>query len=133
MTAIMTSTEAVLRTYTRNGHAPKFARMFARRQLQDWHMADFAADLELIASELVTNAVQYSAGHMVAVQLRRYPRRVTIQVWDGNDREFPVLSPAGFDEESGRGLVLVGTLSARWGYDVDEVNGGKVVWATVVR
>jgi hypothetical protein len=43
----------------------------------------------------------------------------------------PVRQNAGLEAESGRGLLLVEDLSAKWGSYRPEGSGGKVVWAAV--
>jgi hypothetical protein len=57
-------------------------------------------------------------------------QRVLIQVWDGNDK-LPAPQHAELDAETGRGLLLVESLSAEWGSYPPERSGGKVVWALV--
>ena len=55
-------------------------------------------------------------------------RCVVIQVGDGSS-EMPARQDADADSESGRGLLLVETLSRDWGSY--RGGGGKVVWARV--
>lgn len=55
-----------------------------------------------------------------------------IQVWDG-DRRLPEPQSIDLDAESGRGLLLVETLSTEWGAYPLEGSSGKVVWAAVSR
>ncbi len=104
------------------------ARLQATRVLRDWGLEAFADPVELLVSELITNAVRASA--MIAGPLREAgPARraarvrfwltsdrhsVLIQVWDGGHCQ-PVRQHAGLDAEAGRGLLLVETLSAQWG------------------
>src|SRR5262249_52173780 len=57
-------------------------------------------------------------------------QRVLIRVWDGNDRQ-PTPQHPGPDAESGRGLLLVESLSVDWGSYPPERSSGKVVWAIV--
>jgi hypothetical protein len=56
--------------------------------------------------------------------------RVLVQVWDG-DHHKPERQAAALDDESGRGLLLVETLSVEWGSYVLEGATGKVIWALV--
>jgi hypothetical protein len=51
-----------------------------------------------------------------------------VEVWDQNFR-LPVPAQPGLDEESGRGLMLVGVLAERWGWDLPASGIGKIVWA----
>jgi hypothetical protein len=116
------------------------ARMHARAMLNEWCLAAVADTVELLVSEIATNAVCASARvarHRGAGPL---PMRlwltsdrgsVLIQVWDA-DRHQPVPQDLGPDAECGRGLLLVQTLSAQWGYyapDGPGTSGGKFVWA----
>ena len=55
--------------------------------------------------------------------------RVVILVWDASPLP-PVPVSTQRDTENGRGLLLVDTLSERWGY-LPAANGGKFVWAIV--
>lgn len=57
--------------------------------------------------------------------------RVLIQVWDLDDRA-PAPGTAGLAAESGRGLLLVETLSSHWGCFAPDHQDGKVVWAICV-
>jgi hypothetical protein len=53
---------------------------------------------------------------------------IVIHVWDGSD-EMPVRRNAGIDEESGRGLMLVESLSSDCG--AYPAANGKVVWVLI--
>ena len=116
--------------------APGAARGHVRAVACEWGLADLADTAELLASELVTNAVQASQRLPRTAELAAVPvirLRVTsdgaclvIHVWDGSD-QMPVLEDAAADEENGRGLMLVATLGKDWGcYRTAE--GGKAVW-----
>jgi hypothetical protein len=50
--------------------------------------------------------------------------RVLIHVWDASD-ELPVRQQAGPDDDSGRGLLLVESLSVAWGSEL-QASGGKI-------
>jgi len=86
-------------------------------------------DVLLLLSELVSNAVRHagvSPDESVRVGLRRWPRRVRVEVVDrGTDSTQVRVSPSG-DEFGGWGLVLVERISARWG--VGAGAGGTCVW-----
>ena len=115
------------------------ARRHARDVLLQWHMGALTDAVELLVSEIVTNAVRASAS-LTAAERRtgRAPRvrlwltsdqhSVLIQVWDGDDHR-AVRQDAGLDAEAGRGLLLVETLSARWGCHRPDGQNGKIVWA----
>ena len=112
--------------------SPRTARVVARSLLIEWGLADLADAVELVVSELVTNAVQVSACFEVPspVQFRMsaVQSKVLIEVWDCDPRQPIVRQPIDF-EESGRGLLLVATLSTEWGWT--EFNRGKIVWAEI--
>jgi len=108
-------------------------------------MAPLADTVELLISEIVTNAVRASAEHArqsqdprqairvptVRLWLTSNGHRVLIQVWDPDDRA-PAPETAGLAAESGRGLLLVDTLSAQWGCFAPDDQDGKIVWAMCV-
>lgn len=113
------------------------ARLHARHLLWEWGMTELASTIELLVSELVTNAVKATAGHadQAAVHLRLSgdSTRVLIEVWDADPRP-PAPNDLGEDgtpdpqEEGGRGLFLVAALSQRWGWLPTQEPAGKVVW-----
>ncbi|MEV4327811.1 ATP-binding protein [Microbispora rosea] len=125
--------------------APRRARAFVRCQLRGWELADLAETAELVVSELVTNAVRATdavvsppmASSMFPVALRTVALRVRvapgrpslfIEVWDVSDRDPVPHGEAGGElGESGRGLVLVGSLARRWGH-YSAPDRGKIVW-----
>ena len=118
------------------------ARLHAKDVLCEWRLGALADTVELLVSEIITNAVRASADtgpprpeivHARAPWMRFWltsdGNAVLIQVWDG-DRHLPVRQDAGPDAETGRGLLLVDALSARWGcYAPDRAAAGKIVWA----
>jgi len=77
----------------------------------------------LLVSELVGNALRHGRPP-VRLTLRR-ASGLRCLVSDGSPKP-PQLIVAGPDDECGRGLELVATLSARWGWDQERV--GKSVW-----
>nr|WP_272919797.1 ATP-binding protein [Streptomyces sp. SID5468] len=118
------------------------ARMFIRHTLTCWKLSRLTETAELIASELVTNAVkatgittpQPSWGELEGLQLLRVrihasKDSIVIQVWDA-DGEPLDLPTAGADEEpeSGRGLFIVKSVARQVGRFYPR-SGGKVVWA----
>jgi anti-sigma regulatory factor (Ser/Thr protein kinase) len=102
------------------------ARLHARLVLREWNLREFADDAELIVSELTTNAIR-ATGQPVALFLRSDGHTLIIEVWDSLTKS-PRPEPHAIDAESGRGLELVSSLSARWGVH-HPGSGGKVVWA----
>lgn len=120
------------------------ARLHARLIVIEWGMAAIARTVELIVSELMTNAVAASGdlatsphfgkvglrNSSVGLWLRSNSQKVLAQVWDGNQSR-PQEREPGLEEESGRGLLLVEAHSADWGSYVPEGWTGKIVWALI--
>jgi len=120
------------------------ARLHTTLVLWEWELGTLVRTAGLVVSELVSNAVQASAGLTgsrfagywapgippVRVWLSADDHRVVIQVWDGSDRP-PVPQPVAPEADRGRGLLLVGALSEEWGCYTPEKSSGKVVWAVV--
>ncbi|WNO77413.1 SpoIIE family protein phosphatase [Streptomyces sp. AM8-1-1] len=100
------------------------ARQVAARQLSEWGLEHLVTTVELIVSELVTNAIRYGEGPS---RLRLIQHQVlTCEVSDGNTSHPRPRHPRILDE-NGRGLFLVAQLSRRWGSR--SAMDGKVVWA----
>ena len=120
------------------------ARLHAMLVLWEWDLGALAPTAAVVVSELVTNAVQASVGTTgsqfagnwapgtppVRMWLSADEYRLVIQVWDGSDHP-PEPQPVEPEADSGRGLLLVGSLSAEWGCYAPENSSGKVVWAVV--
>ncbi|ELS57430.1 SpoIIE family protein phosphatase [Streptomyces viridochromogenes] len=100
------------------------ARVAVTDQLAAWDLDDLAFTTELVASELVTNAIRHATG---PVQLRLLRDRALIcEVSDGSSTS-PRLRRARSTDEGGRGLFLVAQLTERWG--TRYTPNGKVIWA----
>jgi hypothetical protein len=108
------------------------ARLHTRLVTREWRLAALGETAELLVSELMTNAVAASQSLDEVLPVRLWllsdGARVLILVWDTDPRQ-PVPVDAGADAESGRGLLLVETLSQQWGSYVPARMGGKTVWA----
>lgn len=99
------------------------ARELARTQLLAWDLDDLVDTTELLVSELVTNALRYGEGE-VRLRLLR-DRTLVCEVWDAGLVQ-PRRRRARDTDEGGRGLQLVGLLSAAWGSR--RTPRGKTVW-----
>ena len=130
------------------------ARLHARHVLWEWGLSDLDEAVELVVSELVTNAIQASAGlsrevpgydedshglPCVWLWLASDGRQLVVEVGDSSPRA-PVQAQMEQDVEGGRGLLLVETVSRRWGYyfpaeedDSQRKIIRKVVWALLSR
>lgn len=108
------------------------ARRFTRATLQVWDLSTLRESVELVASELVTNALRYAvpagaAGAPVRLSLIRWTTRVVCAVRDPSGVA-PIAKDPDFVAETGRGLHLVESFSENWGWH--PLSGaGKVVWA----
>ncbi|MFE2098504.1 SpoIIE family protein phosphatase [Streptomyces sp. PTD9-10] len=99
------------------------AREYARAQLLSWDMEPLVDTTELLVSELVTNALRYGEGE---IRLRLLlDRTLVCEVWDSGLVQ-PRRRRARDTDEGGRGLQLVGLLSAAWGSR--RTPRGKTVW-----
>jgi anti-sigma regulatory factor (Ser/Thr protein kinase) len=101
--------------------------------LWEWQLTGLSDIAELLVSELVTNAVQISCADEQTTPVRLWMlanrTRILILVLDSSPLP-PVRMSTSQDDENGRGLLLVETLSTRWDwYFPPQHNGGKVVWA----
>lgn len=109
--------------------------------LREWHMSDLIEDVELVTSELVTNAILHAGGE-IDVVLERRGQGVRVLVRDRRPDLVPsrrVPPPPGDDDlqrlahavfegtTTGRGLLLVEAFSDAWGVALDPA--AKTVWA----
>lgn len=88
-------------------------------------------DLELLVSEVVTNAVRHagaSRGDLIDLSVDVDRGRVRVEVADPGPGFEPVPATPTMFQESGWGLYLVGQLSDRWGVEVERDPQGTVVW-----
>ncbi|MFI0444884.1 SpoIIE family protein phosphatase [Actinomadura sp. 6N118] len=104
--------------------AVRRARGLVRSKLDEWELGDLSYTTELLASELVTNALRYAPGGPIELRLL-LERTVVCEVLD-RSAALPRLRHATDDEENGRGLLVVSQLAHRWG--TRRTAAGKVVW-----
>ncbi|WP_330298340.1 ATP-binding SpoIIE family protein phosphatase [Streptomyces sp. NBC_00503] len=103
--------------------APGRARRFARRALSRWGLEELQDSLELLVSEVVTNAVRYAERPVTLRLLKTDVLRCEV----GDDSpQLPRQRRARDDDEGGRGLFLVNRMARRWG--ATRLSSGKVVW-----
>jgi anti-sigma regulatory factor (Ser/Thr protein kinase) len=111
--------------------APAEARRRVRDAIRSWQVpVDLDAAL-LLTSELVTNAIRHEAGQgaqavMLAIASSR--GRLRVDVHD-TSRSLPAVAEVPADAETGRGLLLVETLSDEWGFY--RTPAGKAVYFTL--
>ncbi|WP_234435974.1 SpoIIE family protein phosphatase [Streptomyces sp. NRRL S-813] len=96
----------------------------ASATLEEWGLGELAFGMELVLSELVTNALRYGS-EPIHVRLI-HDRTLICEVSDGSSTS-PHLRYAATTEEGGRGLFLVSQMTERWG--TRYTPQGKVIWA----
>jgi len=121
--------------------AASCARTFVNFTLGVWGLGRLHDDTELVASELVTNAVQATGvtdpsprwsdlDHLALIRVRLVvlADSLIVEVWDQEPTQPTPNRATSPDAENGRGLLIVKTLSKRWDCYAP-AEGGKWVWA----
>jgi DNA-binding NarL/FixJ family response regulator len=107
------------------------ARTFTRSLLEEWQVTDVLDDALLVVSEMVTNAVTH-AGSACDLRISLSPVVVRVEVVDqGGGTPDPM--PPSETRNGGRGLHLIGALTAAWGVEPETGGVGKTVWAELRR
>jgi anti-sigma regulatory factor (Ser/Thr protein kinase) len=109
------------------------ARSTIRQALAGWGLDHLSGDAELLASELVANAVEHGDGTPIGLALRRHAEpgeqpSVTCEVTDTSPA-MPRHTEPGPDAERGRGLAIVDALARSSGVRASQV--GKTSWFTL--
>ncbi len=90
-----------------------------------------AEDMELIATELASNAIRHSPagqdGGEFTVTVRTGQGWARIEVSDTGTGEWNAPQSADLDAEYGRGLAIVAALADKLGHDITA--SGQTVWA----
>ncbi|KUL48325.1 ATP-binding protein [Streptomyces sp. NRRL F-4489] len=108
------------------------ARRRVSTLLREWGAAQQVRDdVELVVTELFTNAVRHTDSEKVGCELAVIGAHIRIEITDegGPDASAPHAQPGSLDQEGGRGLFLVGALSDSWGTRPVDSGRGQVVWA----
>lgn len=116
----------------RDLHGVRRTRSFVRDWLRSRDLEPLTDELELLASEVVTNALVHGDTD-VDVHVRGYPDRVRVEVRDSDPSPaVPIGNGSGpgtaqtEEAEGGRGLVIVSLLASAWGNSPS--GRGKTVW-----
>jgi anti-sigma regulatory factor (Ser/Thr protein kinase) len=115
------------RVLAQSRNAPSLARRFVTSTLDTWGVREAFADVPLVTSELVTNAVCHAASD-VDVSLDLNPDRLRLEVSDSSD-EPPLMGDIRDARDGGWGLHIVALLASQWGLESRE--HGKTVWCEV--
>ncbi|MFF7209308.1 SpoIIE family protein phosphatase [Streptomyces sp. NPDC008238] len=111
-------------TFPAEASSVREARRAAHGRLAEWGLEDHAPVTDLVVSELATNVVRHAKG---PIRLRLIlDRALTVEVHDDADTA-PHLRHARLQDEGGRGLFLVASLTRHWGTRYEET--GKTIWA----
>ncbi|MEU8567148.1 ATP-binding protein [Streptomyces pathocidini] len=103
-------------------------RREVRRHLAHWRLPHLVSDVELVASELVTNALTHGPGESVTVAVEYADGEVLVAV-DDHSPALPVARTAGDGDLGGRGLCIVQALARTCGSK--RTGTGKTVWAVL--
>jgi serine phosphatase RsbU (regulator of sigma subunit) len=106
---------------------PYRARRLVAATLAGWELTGQLATMELLVTELVTNAIRY-ATRPITVRLLRTETSLLCEVTD-DDHNPPVLCEPTAANESGRGVYLVSRFARRWGTSLSPT--GKSVWCEI--
>jgi len=99
------------------------ARRLVEQTLAGWGLSALGEVAQLLATELITNAIRYATR---PIELRLLRAGTLLCEVRDDDHYLPILREAGGLDEKGRGLFLVSRLARRWG--VSRTTHGKVVW-----
>ncbi|WP_410538725.1 ATP-binding protein [Streptomyces sp. KL2] len=86
----------------------------------------------LVVSELFTNAVLHTDSDRIGCLLYVADNQIRVEVRDqGSYASTPVLCFPRADEERGRGLQLIESLTQAWGVESAGLGLGHIVWAVI--
>jgi anti-sigma regulatory factor (Ser/Thr protein kinase) len=104
------------------------ARSHVRAAIRCWEVPVDEDAAVLLTSELMTNAIRHEAGQAVLLVITWSCGQLRVDVHDSSC-SLPVVEEVPADAETGRGLLLVATLSAEWGFY--RTPTGKAVYFTL--
>jgi anti-sigma regulatory factor (Ser/Thr protein kinase) len=108
--------------------APAQARGQVRAAICTWDVPVDSSVAVLLTSELVTNAITHEAGETIMLAISCSNDQLRVDVHDSSC-VLPVPEDAPIDAETGRGLMLVNSLSSEWG--CYRTPTGKAVYFTL--
>ncbi|MFQ6170846.1 ATP-binding protein [Oryzobacter sp. R7] len=117
-------------------HEPASVGKVRKEVVADLQQRDLPEQLideaEIVASELLTNAVRHArplSDGTIRVRWKIRGDVVEVEVTDGGGENVPRPAPRSVWLSSGRGLRIVRSVAHEWG--VTEDRTGNVVWATL--
>jgi len=99
-------------------------RRFVRATLSQWGLDRMKDRVELVASELITNALLHAASP-AQLRIEKLPDRVRLELGDESE-SLPQLTKPNHDATSGRGVFLIDTVTSCWG--ITPTDTGKTIW-----
>jgi DNA-binding NarL/FixJ family response regulator len=108
--------------------SPRLARRFLDELLERWECQPAIETLQLLISEVVTNAVIH-ARSQPEVSVLMLGSSIRIEVSDDSE-DMPAVVDADESSVSGRGLAMVASEASAWGV-TPRPSGGKTVWFDV--
>jgi anti-sigma regulatory factor (Ser/Thr protein kinase) len=104
------------------------ARSQVRAAIRSWEAPVDPEAAVLLTSELMTNAIRHETGPAVVLVITWSCGELRVDVHD-TARSLPMVADVPADAETGRGLLLVAALSAKWG--CYRTPTGKAVYFTL--
>jgi hypothetical protein len=115
------------------------ARAFTLRTLERWGVVARGADAAAVVTELLTNALRHAIPALTDDSLAAPTWPIRLGLADPGpyvicavadpSTDMPIPRHSGWQDEAGRGLLVVASLSDCWGYCAGPAGQGKVVWA----
>ena len=131
-TAAAETTSLIAFTLPSSPYSVRMARFYVRAALGYHDLGGYADDAEIVTSELVTNVIAHTRAPNFGLEMIRFadPVSVAVVVTDTSPLP-PVKRRPTRDVGHGRGLVIVDTVSAAWGWRPRPP--GKAVYAILMR
>lgn len=134
-TAVMNADPMIALSLLSTPESVGLIRGQVRAALESSGLASYADDAEVVASELVSNAVRHGSTSQadtitVALMQVQNPSAVAVVVSDSSPRP-PAMRELTLENEGGRGLRIVDALTAYWDWRPEGT--GKTVFAVLAR
>ncbi|MEU5751541.1 ATP-binding protein [Streptomyces sp. NPDC047829] len=105
-------------------------RRNVRAHLRAWGLPELVDEAQLCVSELVANVIAHvGVGTPTTLAVQLTGPFLRIEVHDPDTRALPTLMSTDDDSERGRGMVLVGAVTDRWGVQLGADR--KVTWCEI--